>query len=71
MEDNPEQVVPCSETRRVTEVEPNITYSEDSAPELVTVKTRFDNIRSGFIGLLTNKKEELKQEIASKVTVPS
>lgn len=52
-------------------MEPNITYSEDSVPELVTVKSRFQNIRSGFIGLLANKKEELKQEIATKVTAPT
>ena len=71
LEENPEQVLPCPETRRVTEVEPNIAYSDDSVPELVTTKSKFQNIKAGFIGLLTNKKEELKQEISSKVSAPT
>jgi hypothetical protein len=40
-------------------------------PELVTAKSKFQNLRAGFIGLLKTKKEEVKQEISNKVSAPA
>lgn len=38
VDDNPEQALPVADTRQATEIEPNITYSEDwqdTTPEMV------------------------------------